>query len=243
MVIRRRGNFFRKLWGSGLSWLRRRWIWIIGSMFTLWFLILSLVAWDIASKPVEGAEGLIAQMGMLIAISQALLGLVVAVSTIYYAKRTGEMVDLMNRRELFERSEKREGAVLALTGSAMEVAGYAGGLAQMQRFGLRWYRRLVRESPAQRDFLVASWKQLSNSVARVTVAVERLRVVAPDLSDPAEELLDSVMETLRLATIGEVGKLQSQAAVIRDKADLLEAPILSDAAQAHIPERRNLGQM
>jgi hypothetical protein len=127
----------------------------------------------------------------------------------------------MERQASDARRSKREDAVHALLGSAMEAAGFAGSLAETQRIALRSYFRWLPETSGVGNLRARGWTQLSTSVAHVATAMERIRLVAPDLVETSWPIFDAVLEASNLATAGRTRDLARQAETIRDRADEL----------------------
>jgi hypothetical protein len=195
-------------------------------------IVLATVAGSTAAFVIGWGSGEVAQTQVILATTQALLAASVAIATVYYAKRTGDMVDLMKQRDIEERRREREGTVLALVGSSVAVAGYAAWLAELQRYASTGMRRVLPESPAQREFFIEGWRLLTSSVTAVSKDLETLRYREPDLSEAGGVLFDAVSSTVELASQGKVDSLLTRAAEIRQHAnELLEAGLSPCAAQ------------
>lgn len=202
---------------------RTRLLWPVITLAVFTILALAWLWWSVVGSRLPNEvepyaaflDGLVGIIGLLVAMS-------VSGATIYYAKRTGDMVRLMEERDAVTRQRDRDGVVLAFIGAATETAGYAGWLGGLQRFGLKWYRRGPLESPAQREFLIAAWKPLAAAAGRVSAALERVRYETPDLEPQASAIFDAVMEAVHLASEGESEEdLLRAAATIRERADRL----------------------
>jgi hypothetical protein len=183
---------------------------------------------EVGSGPGAGRPEVVRQMAMIIGLMNVIIAFPVALATMYYAKRSGELTDLETRRVQEAKSENRRGVVLALLGAAKETAGYAGWVVELQRRGLKWYRSIGGDSPAQLAFSVEGWKQLSAAVARVSIAMERVRLDTPDLADEALPIFDSAVAAMQSASRGDPAGLERQAQNISDQADQLRAAVLGD---------------
>lgn len=219
------GSLVSRLHTSVVGWLTRRWIWIVAVVAGTWVVLLGLLAWRFAGRPVKGTEGLIAQLDILVGVSQVGLALMVALATIHHARVASQMFESLRQREADDRRRERIGIVHAYVGSAIEATGYLGAIAQIQRRGLRTWRRWFPESEATRRFLLSGWEQLADSVAHVSKGLERLRYSEPDLVPSAELLFDVVLDLQRKALDGRIDELQEKAARVRQI-----APDLRDAA-------------
>lgn len=118
---------------------RRRVLLSIGVPLGLLLLILAMTGVDFAGRPVAGTEGLIAQQQMLMSVLQGIFGLAVALSTIYYAMRTGDMVEAMQDAAASERTRQVEVAVGNLVGAALASATASGAIAGLMKPSWRWY--------------------------------------------------------------------------------------------------------
>jgi hypothetical protein len=189
---------------------------------------------------VVGTEGLILQEQMLIAVVQSLLAYAVAMSAMSSAR-------LAQRRHAEERRKERRAISSALIGSALECASYAAWLAALQRFGLKWYRRPLPESPAQRGFTIEGWKLMLISATAVSKNVELVRHEASDLLPLALKLSNSVNEAMRTASEGRIGELEATGQRIRERADEFrsaasEAPSLSADCACRVPAEKSLAR-
>ena len=154
----------RQLAGTVRQWWSQKWIWAAAYILGSAIVVVAGLAWKLAARPVNGTEGLILQEQMLIAVVQSGLAFAVAMAAMQSSR-------LATRKERADGDKQRRGVVLALVGSAIECAGYAGWLAAAQRFGLKRYRKPLPESPAQREFTIAAWRSLAASAAAVPRAL------------------------------------------------------------------------
>lgn len=209
-------------WLTSLGrWFRDWWIWILGISVGLWVALQMIVVWRIGSKPVLGTEGLISQMDMVIGSTQMILAFVVAIAAMNSTRHASRMAMLAIEQDTQTKIRERTHAIDAAIGFAYESAAYAGSLAELQRVGLKWYRRWLPDSRAQLEFSVSISRQLMESVAAAVKAADRLRYSFPDLAPQAVVLSEAVDECLRLSSRGEAEGLLSQAATIRDVAEEL----------------------
>ncbi len=201
--------------GSVARWLLQKWIWSVAIVAGTWFVLLALLAWRFAGRPVVGTEGLIAQLNMLVGVSQVGLALMIAIATIHHARVASDTFQSLRQRDEEERRRERIGIVHAFVGSAMEVIGYLGAIAEIQHRGSRSWRRWFPEDEATRRLLLSGWEQLSTSVASVSKGLERLRYSESDLVPVAEGLFDVVIELQRRALDGHIEELLDKTTLVR----------------------------
>jgi hypothetical protein len=181
------------------AWWSSNWIAIVAAVYGIAILFVIAAVWVVIRQEVSHARSLILQGELLIGGIQATL----------------------TRGQASTDARERRGAALNLIGTAIECAGYAGWLAGLQHFGLRWYRRVLPESPAQRAFAVAGWKLFAASAASVARALEVVRFEQPDLVPLGEELFDVVMRAFDAVPKGDQKALERSAADLRRLADQL----------------------
>ena len=125
------------------TWIGRIWFAFLAVVAGAWLIVLGLVAWRFAGQRVDDVSGLFEQLDMLVGVSQAGLAFMVALAAIQQARIAGRSTRLMQVRDEQERARERAGVVHAYVGSAIEVAAYAATVSEVQRTGLRTWRRLL----------------------------------------------------------------------------------------------------
>ncbi len=82
-------------------------------------------------------------------------------------------------------------------GAGLEVAAYGAWMAELQDEGRKISHRLLPEPVAQRELVIASWRQLSDSAVAASKALERIRYDDPDLFDLGDFHYDLVLDLQR----------------------------------------------
>lgn len=156
-----------------------------------------------------------------ISFSQILLAAVIAWATVFYARRTKDMVDLMVQREAAAESEARIARVEALAGASLEAAGYGGWMVEAQHRGLHTWRKFLPEPAAQTEIVLVAWRQLSAAVIAAARALERIRYNDSDLAKPAADHFALVVQLQLRASEGRVEEMSGLVERIRSSADEL----------------------
>lgn len=201
----------------------RVWFPALAVVAAVWLIILGLVAWRFAGERVNDVRGLFDQVDMLVGVSQAGLAFMVALAAIQQARIASRTARLMHVRDEQERMRERLGVVHAYVGSAIEVTAYAGAMAEVQRRGLRTWRRLVFASRTAEQIRLTAWRLITDAVAASAKGLELVRYSEPDLEGPAEELFGVVLTIHDLAMEGRSDMIQAEAERIRDMASELRA--------------------
>ena len=204
---------------SAAVWTGRRWLlfFAVALVGAVW--VLGNMSWDLAGKPVEGTEALLAQLQGLLTTAEFALAAAVGLGVLYQAQQTGRTVRLMEHKEKQQRLRERRGAAQAFAGICIEAAGYAGMIAEVQRRGLKTWRRYLPEDEATRQFLFQAFPQLNTALAAASKGLEQLRFSEPDLDAEAGALFDAVMEIYNYSTSGNTEEIEPAAQRIRQLAD------------------------
>lgn len=186
-------------------------------------IVLSGVAISLTSRPVQGTEGLISQEGMLVGIFQGALGLAVALSTIYYALRTGDMVESMQTGLDQQRSHRTEAAAGNLVGAALGVAAAAGGLSGLMARDWRWHipgRAIARDKIA-----IPTLHQLMTRLADTLRWAEEVAYLEPRLKNAANAIVTAALAAHDDAVAGRSERMTEDARLLRQTTDALRHQI------------------
>lgn len=193
------------------------WIFVVTGFLGLW--------WFVGGKTTSEDGVLITFLDSLVGIGSFALAGAVAIATIYSATRVAQGVRLAQEREATQELNQKRGRLEALIGASLEVGAYGASMGEIQRRGLRTWRRFLPEPVAQRELAVSSWRQLSSGAVAASKALERIRYEDPDLLDLAGRHYDLVVELQQAAFDGDLQRLEDCAARIRASADELWAAI------------------
>jgi hypothetical protein len=198
---------------------RRRILTAIGVAFGLLLAVLAATGVQIAGRPVRGTEGLIAQLEMLIAVLQAMFGLAIALSTIYYAMRTSDMVATMQAGLAADRSGQIDATVSNLVAAALRSASVCGAMAGLMQRSWRWH---LPAAAASRDrFAESTLSELIRAVSDVARWAEEVAYRAPDLEGLATALGSAVVDLQDAALHGRVEETHAQSRQLRARIDEL----------------------
>lgn len=202
----------------------RRWPLILS---TAWALVVTgfVGLWWFVGERTSENDFLIRFFDSLVGIGSFSLAGAITIATIYSATRSGHAVKLTEAREASARVEKKKGRINALVGASLEAASYGLWMAEIQRRGLKPWRRFIPESEIQRQFAIVSWRQLSAAAVAASKALEQIRYEDPDLLDLAGDHFDVVVELQQAAFEGDPEYLQTSARRIRESADRLWAAV------------------
>lgn len=210
---------------GGRAWWRDWWLRLsilflfaqVGFLLNMW--------WFVGERTASGEDALIRFFDSLVGIASVFLAGAVTIATCYSASRAARALDLTEDLQAAERTSERKGRINALVGAGLEVAAYGAWMAELQDEGRKISHRLLPEPVAQRELVIASWRQLSDSAVAASKALERIRYDDPDLFHLGGFHYDLVLDLQRAAFAGDSDTLQNRAADIRSSADALWSAI------------------
>lgn len=219
---------------------RRFWLWPVGVALAGTQFILASVAWNLAGQPASEVEPLLAQLQALQTSSQGMLTFTVAIATIYYARQSRMMVEVMTQTHLAEGEHELTSLVNDLVGSALECGARSAALAEVQKRGLRIWNRILPESPSQREFLQMCWRQWMGAMVESTRAFERLSHLQPDLLDRAQKVYSLVLSMGEAAPAGRVKIVVDASHQMRPAVDDLWAALPKPTSQEPVQMPRTV---
>jgi hypothetical protein len=200
----------------------------MGAGLALVLMVLGGTGWHVASRRTD-TDGLIAQVGMLVAIFQAILGLAIALATGFYAMRTHDMAASIEASRSAERSRDRDAAVGNLVAAALSVGAAAGALAGLTRRSWRWY---LPGSRALRERLLGDY------ALRLTVQMTEARRWSEDVSrretclrSSSRQLMEVVLEVHECSTKGRSAATIDAVRRLRNATDALRANMADRIAE------------
>jgi uncharacterized protein involved in cysteine biosynthesis len=196
---------------------------LVGVPIGIALVVLGLVSWNVASHPADRTTGLVAQVQMLVAVVQGVLALALTVTTIFYAGRTGEMVEALHRSATASVVERERLAIDRLVEAAIDVAVQAGAIARLQLKSWRWV--IPGRQSARNDLLVPMFLRITESVAGSVKAAGALRVLTPAFGLATTKLSDAIAEAFDAAVQGDLPKAERSARQIHDAAATLRAEL------------------
>ena len=202
-------------------WWHQWWLRLSILVLAIVVWVLLSLWWFVGERSDSDGSNLISFFDSLVGIASVFLGGAVTIATAYSAGRVADTVALTREREEADRIERKKGRVEALVGASLEAATYGLWMAEIQRRGLKTWRRFIPESEVQRQFAIVSWRQLSAATVAASKALERLRYEHPDLAALAGGHFDLVVELQQAAFEGDSEYLHASAQKIRESADKL----------------------
>lgn len=194
-------------------------MWFVGLGLGGVLLVLGVTSWAVASQPAKETPDLVAQMQMLLAVFQGMLGLAIGLTTIFYAGRTGEMVESMHHAARASVEERRRSASDRLVEAVLEVAVEARPMAHLQK---QTWRSYIPGYHRSRDALLQQmFLRLASGMAAAAKAADSLKALEPHLVDEVDELVGDAEHALDAAVAGEVSRATAAAGAIRQRADRL----------------------
>lgn len=207
--------------GSPARRTTRRIMLSVGIGFGLLLLVLAITSWRIAGQRVDGTEGLVGQATLLVTVLQAGVGLAVALTTIYYAGLTREMVEGMTDERDRDQRRETEAAVNELIGSALELALHSGAMATLLRRSWRWY--LPAPARMRDRMLIQSQASVAASLSAITRSADVLRASHPEHLVEIDELLDASQAMFGRSLEGDTEAVEREAQFLRSAADRVRA--------------------
>ena len=174
---------------------------------------LGAVSWKIAGQPANRSQGLVAQMQMLLGAFQGTLGLCVALAMIYYAGRTGEMVESMRGASRREQKATLRVAVDRLHEATIDAVAECGPFANLMKPDWRW--NLPWRGVTRATFLQQAYPRLTTHVASVVKAAETLKGLEPSLEQAVTKVAMAVESTFEAAVAGRANEVIAGAGKVR----------------------------
>lgn len=191
----------------------------VGLPLALVLIGLGGITWHISSQPASNAQDHVAQAQMLLGVFQGVLGLTIAVSTVYYAVRTGEMVEVMHESTVQAGLLDRRIAVDRAAESAIDVALESATMAELMKKDWRW--SLPWKSNARARLLELTWPRIADRTASAVKALETLKALEPRLETVADQLGVLVEQMFSAAVAGSARDLAELAASAREASQAL----------------------
>jgi hypothetical protein len=149
--------------------------------------ILGVVAWRIASRPPGDTQTAVAQVNVLLGVFQAFIGFALALTTIYYALRTGELVEAAHQERSDKARRQLDDAVGQLVGSARAAMTAAGAMSPLMKGTWRW--ALPGRAPTRERFLLLYLPQVTTQLSEAARWAEHVKFLAPELGDQSDAVL------------------------------------------------------
>ena len=180
-----------------------------------------IVAWGIASKAPRGVSDLVSQGQILLGVAQLAIAGVLAITTLYYAMRTSESVDLSHAQSLDNADRELEALVDQLTGDIERTIALALVVTTVQPSG--WRRRIDVGISMRRRMLETTLPQLGAALADCMGQLSALDRRRPNAKDLVNELR-AALATLVEAT-ANTGAPTSAIAALRNQLDALSRTV------------------
>src|SRR5207244_3227065 len=143
----------------------------------------------------------------------------ITLATVYYAVRTGDMVDAMDVALVADRQRLLDGAVGNLIGSALAAAATAGGLAGLLKWHWRW--ALPGAAAARDRFALAMVSRLTAELSSALRWSEEVVHLAPELKAAADAVVAAAVEAHGDAIAGHVEHIADHGRRLRERTDAL----------------------
>lgn len=211
----------------------RRILLMVGLPLGVALSILASLSWSIAGKPADQSTGLVAQASLLLGVFQALLALTVAMSTIYYALRTNDLVEATHASASNAEQATLRLAVQRLAEDAIAAAVTCGFVAGLMRKDWRWY--LPTRSKARNQILQQQLPQAMTEIKETLRASESLVALQPSMKATASRLSDAVNQAFTAATSGQTQEVDRLAREVRQCSVTLRAEIGLEQQSSGLP--------
>ena len=164
--------------------------------------VLGVAAWRIAGRAPGDTQTAVAQVDVLLNVFQAFIGLALAVTTIYYALRTGELAESAQQERSDQARRQVDDAIGQLVGGALAATTAAGALGALMVDNWRWV--LPGRATSRERFLLLHLPQVTTQLSEAARWAEHVKFLAPELGDQSEAVLEAALGAHEAAMAGDV---------------------------------------